>query len=122
MGRPTLGEVALIVVGVVLFTVAVFVLTGSAGEHVTVATRGGHVRVATGAPNHWNDYLLFVLRVLGPILVLSALYHWQTRGERPIEDRPEEARRHFGDSIVDVRTRQDPAVGMLPVDTSRDRR
>jgi hypothetical protein len=36
--------------------------------------------------------------------------------------RHEEARRQFGDSILDVRTGQDPLIGMLPVDSSRDRR
>ena len=45
-----------------------------------------------------------------------------SRYEREADIRPEEAHRQFGDSIVDVRTGQDPMIGMLPVDSSRDRR
>ena len=30
-------------------------------------------------------------------------------------------RREFGDSIVDARTQVDPAIGIRPIDISRDR-
>jgi hypothetical protein len=128
MGRPTRGELALIVAGLALFVFAMFVLSGSRGGHTTIVSNHGqtHTRVATPAPNHWNDYVIFVLRVLGPAMVLYAVYRWGTRGEREADTepglKPEEARRQFGDSIVDVRTGQDPLIGMLPVDSSRERR
>ena len=124
MGRPTRGELALIVFGVALFLFAVFVLSGSPAGHHTVGHGQNRYRVTTPAANHWDDYLIFGLRVIGPVIALYGVYRWGTRGERerPNDVKPEEARRHFGDSIVDVRTGQDPAVGMLPVDTTRGRR
>jgi hypothetical protein len=33
---------------------------------------------------------------------------------------PEEHRRQFGDSIIDARTRVDPQIGIMPIDTTRD--
>lgn len=78
----------LIVAGVVLFVVGAFVV-------------------------HAGDYPRLALAVGGIGLVLFGMLRWSTQRERAPEE--SDARHGYGDSIVDVRTSVDPAVGMRPV-------
>ncbi len=91
--------------------------------HGTPATReqvGHHVRVVA-QPIGTIDYVRIALAVLAAVLIGYALVRWSDAG-RP--DEPGDADgtpRMFGDSIVDARTRVDPAIGLGPVNTTRDR-
>lgn len=54
------------------------------------------------------------------VLFGSGIFRWNAAGERPVDEldaRP----RAFGDSVVDARTQVGPAIGIRPVDMSRDR-
>jgi hypothetical protein len=79
----------------------------------------GTVAQANGGPRddatHTVDYVKVALTYGGPVLVLASLLRWYTAAERAPEE--DEGRRSFGQSITDVRTDQDPLVGMRPLRT-----
>jgi hypothetical protein len=72
-------------------------------------------------PTHAVDIIRTLMMIGGVAVALFALHRWGTRGERMADLNPEEERRHFGDSIMDARTNQDPRVGMTPVRTDAPR-
>jgi hypothetical protein len=112
-GRPTRLIVAVIVGGVLLFVAGAFVIHGTPSHLVPIDPSHPHQgRVAvdsTGA----RDYLRLVLSVAGVALALFGVLRWSTRREGVPQE--SDARHGFGDSIVDVRTSVDPAIGMRPV-------
>lgn len=79
----------------------------------------GHRPKSDPPPTHAVDVIRNVLGYAGIAVLLAGVFRWYARGERAPEEN--EARRTFGDSIVDARTNQDPLVGMRPVDTTPSR-
>jgi hypothetical protein len=71
-------------------------------------------------PTHWNDYLHTGIWIVAVILVVYGIVRWNAATEDPV-DESDAAPRMFGDSIVDARTQVDPAIGLRPVNSSRDR-
>jgi hypothetical protein len=99
VGGPPRSAVPLFVLAVVLVVVAAFFMDG------------GVARIVIG---------------LGAVCALTAaLLRWKRAadlmggGPEDFGD-PEEYRREFGDSIVDARTRVDPQIGIMPIDTTHD--
>ena len=84
--------------------------------HGTVAQANGGAR---DDATNTVDYVKVALTYGGVALVLASLLRWYTAAERAPEE--DEGRRSFGQSITDVRTDQDPLVGMRPLRTP-DRR
>jgi hypothetical protein len=68
----------------------------------------------------WNDYARTGLWVAAAVLSGLGLIRWNAASE-PLTDESDSRPRGFGDSIVDARTQVDPAIGIRPVDMSRDR-
>jgi hypothetical protein len=99
LGNPPRDSVPFFVLAVVLGVVGAFFMHGGVAKLVIgVAAMGALV----GALLRWR-------RAADPV------------GGSP-EDLgdPEESRRRFGDSIIDARTRVDPQIGIMPIDTTRD--
>ena len=68
----------------------------------------------------WNDYLRTGLWGAAALLFVVGLHRWSAASEVLVDD--SDARpRAFGDSVVDARTQVDPAIGIRPVNISRDR-
>jgi hypothetical protein len=111
---PDALAVAAMALGLAAVVVGWVVLQGTPSPHVHGTPKG-----AGPAPTHTIDVIRNILGYAGVAVLLAGVYRWYTRGERsPGEN---EARRTFGDSIVDARTNQDPQVGMRPVDTTPPR-
>ena len=89
------------------------------GSKAKVERLGKHVRLHV-YPTHWNDYLHTGMWIVAVILVGYGIVRWNAASEGPA-DEADAAPRMFGDSIVDARTQVDPAIGLRPVNSSRDR-
>jgi hypothetical protein len=107
---------------IVLFTVAVAMLVlahfvpGSKPKYV-------HVWKHHSLPvdqTHGNDYLRTALWIGAALLVCYGGFRWNAASE-PLTTESDARPRAFGDSVVDARTQVDPAVGMRPVNMSKDR-
>jgi hypothetical protein len=103
--RPSLLLVLLLAAGAAALVFGI-------GLHGTVTPGGGESR---DYATHTVDYVKVALTIGGPVLVLASLLRWYTAAERAPEE--DEGRRSFGQSITDVRTDQDPFVGMRPLRT-----
>ncbi len=67
-----------------------------------------------------NEYLRTALWAAAGLFFGYGIFRWNAASERLVDD--SDARpRAFGDSVVDARTQVDPAIGIRPVNTSRDR-
>jgi hypothetical protein len=112
-GRPTRAIVALIVAGVILVVIGALVIHGTPPKlELRVPGHPGKGRDLVSQTG-LRDYVRLALDVAGAGLVLLGLLRWSTSRER--EPQESDARRGYGDSIVDVRTSVDPAIGMRPV-------
>ena len=80
---------------------------------------GKHMRIHV-YPTHWNDYVHTGIWVVAVILIGYGIVRWNAASEDPA-DEADAAPRMFGDSIVDARTQVDPAIGLRPVNSTRDR-
>jgi len=80
---------------------------------------GEHMRIHV-YPTHWNDYVHTGIWVVAVILIGYGIVRWNAASEDPA-DEADAAPRMFGDSIVDARTQVDPAIGLRPVNSTRDR-
>jgi hypothetical protein len=69
---------------------------------------------------HWNDYLRTALWIGAALLLCYGGFRWNAASEL-LTNEADARPRAFGDSIVDTRTQVDPAIGIRPVDMSRDR-
>jgi hypothetical protein len=67
------------------------------------------------------DYVRIALAVLAAVLVGYALVRWADAEQPDGASDADGSPRMFGDSIVDARTKVDPAIGMGPVKMTRDR-
>ncbi|HEX3332523.1 MAG TPA: hypothetical protein VHS27_21565 [Gaiellales bacterium] len=80
---------------------------------------GKHMKIHA-YPTHWNDYVHTGIWVVAVILIGYGIVRRNALSEDPA-DEADAAPRMFGDSIVDARTQVDPAIGLRPVNTTRDR-
>jgi hypothetical protein len=101
-------------VGLVLLDL--FVIHGSKPKAEHLAR---HVSIHV-YPTHWNDYLRTAMWIVAVILIGYGIVRWNAASE-DLPDEADAAPRAFGDTIVDARTQVDPAIGMRPVNSSRDR-
>jgi len=115
-GRPPRSAVALFTSAGVLTLADLFVIHGSKPK---VERIGKHLRIHV-YPTHWNDYVHTGTWIAAVILILAGFVRWNAASEGPA-DEADAAPRMFGDSIVDARTQVDPAIGLRPVNSSRDR-
>jgi hypothetical protein len=121
LGRPSKLDIAIFVLAVAVFITGLSVLHGSKPVSQRFRFGKGYTTVVN-QPTHAVDIIRTLLMIGGVALALFAFYRWGTRGERGEDLNADEERRHFGDSITDARTNQDPRIGMTPVRTDAPRR
>lgn len=112
LGRPPRLVVAIFVAGLALIAIGVFVIHGTPTTYAHVPGERGRVPVTeTGV----RDVIRLVLAIAGVVVIGFGFVRWNDAREQPTN--AEEEKRAYGDSIVDVRTSIDPAIGMRPVDS-----
>jgi hypothetical protein len=113
--RVPRSTIALITLAAVLLVIA-YLVPGSKPRVVHVGRQYGVPVDRTG----WNDYLRAGLWVAAALVLGYGAYRWNAASEAPLDE--SDARpRAFGDSVVDQYTQVDPAIGIRPVDMTRDR-
>jgi hypothetical protein len=113
--RVPRSTIVLFVVAVAMLVVAHFV-PGSKPKFVHLGNHRSLPVDQTG----WNDYLRTSLWIGAVLLLCYAGFRWNAASE-PLTAESDARPRAFGDSVVDARTQVDPAVGMRPVNMSKDR-
>jgi len=114
LGRPPRLVAVILVGAIAVLVVSIFVLHGTSPGHVRV--RHGTVPFSRTGP---IDYLRLGLDIAAVVAILYGFLRWNDAREAAPEGDQE---RHFGDSIVDARTRVDPAIGLGPVNSERGTR
>jgi hypothetical protein len=88
-----------------------FVLAAVLGVAAAFFVHGGVAKLLIGAAA--------VGALVGALLCWKRAADLMGGGPEDFGD-PDEYRRQFGDSIIDARTRVDPSIGIMPIDTTRD--
>jgi hypothetical protein len=109
------STIALVAAAVAMLVVSHFV-PGSKPKFVHVGNRHRLPVDQTG----WNDYLRTTLWIGAVLLLCYGGFRWNAATE-PLTSEADARPRAFGGSVVDARTQVDPAVGMRPVNISKDR-
>jgi uncharacterized membrane protein YidH (DUF202 family) len=117
LGRPPRLVVAIFVAGLALIAIGLLVIHGTPTTYTHIPGQRGRVAVTdTGL----RDVIRLVLAIAGVIVIGFGFVRWNDAREQATN--AEEEKRRYGDSIVDVRTSIDPAIGMRPVDSDPRRR
>jgi hypothetical protein len=112
LGRPPRPAVALFIAGLALIAVGLLVIHGTPTTYAHVPGRHRPVPVTETGP---RDILRFALAIVGLIVIGFGFVRWNAAREKAAN--ADEEKRRYGDSIVDVRTSVDPAIGMRPVNS-----
>ena len=116
LGRPPRRVVAIFIAGVALIVLGVLVIQGTPPTYTHVPGQHGRVAVTeTGV----RDVLRLVLLIAGLVVIGYGFVRWNDARETAAS--AEEEKRHYGDSIVDVRTGTSP-FGIRPVDSESRKR
>lgn len=117
LGRPPRLVVAIFVVGLALIALGVLVIHGTPTTYTHLPGQRGRVPVTeTGV----RDVIRFVLAIAGVIVIGFGFVRWNDAREKAAN--ADEEKRRYGDSIVDVRTSVDAAIGMRPVNSEPPKR
>jgi uncharacterized membrane protein YidH (DUF202 family) len=116
LGRPPRQVVAIVVAGLALIAIGGLVIHGTPTTYVHMPGQRGRVPVTDAG---LRDVIRLALVIVGVIVIGFGFVRWNDAREKATN--PDEEKRRYGDSIVDVRTSIDPAIGMRPVDSEPPR-
>ena len=103
--------------GRALIAIGLLVVHGTPTTYTHIPGRGRRVRsTETGL----RDVIRLALAIAGLVVIAFGFLRWNDARERAAN--AEEEKRRYGDSIVDVRTSIDPAIGMRPVNSEPGRK
>lgn len=117
LGRPPRLVVAIFIAGLALIAIGLLVIHGTPTTYAHIPGQRGRAPVTETGP---RDVIRFAFAIAGLIVIGFGFVRWNDARERATN--AEEEKRAYGDSIVDVRTSIDPAIGMRPVDSEPRRR
>ena len=112
LGRPSRLVVAMFIAGLALIAFGLLVIHGTPTTYTHIP---GQRRPVPGTETGLRDVIRFALAIAGLIVIGFGFLRWNDAREQAAN--AEEEKRRYGDSIVDVRTSIDPAIGMRPVDS-----
>jgi uncharacterized membrane protein YidH (DUF202 family) len=112
LGRPPRQVIGIFIAGLALIAIGLFVIHGTPTTYTHIP--GEHGRVAVNETG-LRDIIRLVLAIAGVIVIGFGFVRWNDAREQATN--ADEETRRYGDSIVDVRTSIDPAIGMRPVDS-----
>lgn len=116
LGRPPRLVVAMFIAGLALIAFGLLVIHGTPTTYTHAPGQRGRVPAAgTGL----RDAIRFAVAIAGLIVIVFGFLRWNDAREQAAN--AEEEQRRYGDSIVDVRTSVDPAIGMRPVNSEPHR-
>ena len=116
LGRPPRQVVAIFIAGLALIAIGLLVIHGTPTTYTHIP--GEHGRVAVNETG-LRDIIRLVLAIAGVVVIGFGFVRWNDAREQATN--ADEETRRYGDSIVDVRTSIDPAIGMRPVDSEPPR-